>query len=83
MSTLRNRLLSVEDRMTIQQHKDLLRQIQSHSQDEQLFFTVHGYWPENGGDELPQRVEFTARGITTIVTTQWADGDKKTRTPTP
>jgi len=83
MSILRNRLQSVEDRVAIQQHKDLLRHLQSHSPDEQSFFLVHGYWPGNGGDELPQRIEFSALGIKTIVTTQWADEDKKTRTPKP
>jgi ribonuclease I len=35
------------------------------------FFIVHGYWPENAGDELPDRIEFTVRGIKTIVTAEW------------
>ena len=36
-----------------------------------------GYWPENA-TELPDRIEFTARGIKTIVTTQWEQESKKT-----
>ena len=31
----------------------------------------------NAGDELPPRIEFTVRGIKTIVTTQWADENEK------
>ena len=46
--------------------------------DEVSFFCIHGFWPENAGDTLPTRVEFTARGIKTIVTTEWADADRKT-----
>ena len=37
----------------------------------QLFIIVHGYWPESAGDKLPPGIEFTVRGIKTIVTTQW------------
>lgn len=77
MSTLRKRLDTVEDRIAIQQHRELERQFKGRSEDEQAFFCIHGYWPENAGDELPHRVEFTARGIKTMVTTQWADEDKK------
>ena len=29
--------------------------------------------------EFPQRIELTARGIKTIVTTEWADKDRKTQ----
>jgi ribonuclease I len=78
MSILRKRLQSVEDRIAIQQHKDLICQLQPHSPDEQSFFIVHGYWPENGGDILPHRLEFTVRRIKTIVITEWADENQKT-----
>jgi len=43
---------------------------------EASFFIVHGYWPENA-TELPRRIEFMARGIKTIVTTEWADESHK------
>ena len=77
MSVLRKRLQSVEGQIALRQHRDLLRQLEGRSVDEQAFFCIHGYWPENA-TELPQRIEFTARGIKTIVTTQWEDEDQKT-----
>ena len=55
-----------------------VRQCKGRSEDEQLFIIVHGYWPESAGDKLPPGIEFTVRGIKTIVTTQWADEDQKT-----
>ena len=67
MSTLRKRLDSVEERTALQQHRELQRQFKGRSEDEQSFFCIHGYWPENA-IELPHRIEFTARGIKTIVT---------------
>ncbi|HMD97055.1 MAG TPA: hypothetical protein VKM93_06955 [Terriglobia bacterium] len=78
MSTLRKRLDSVEERAEIQRHRDFVRQTQGRSQDEQLFFIVHGFWPERAGDKLPPAMEFTVREIKTIVTTQWEDEHKKT-----
>jgi len=77
MSTLRKRLESVEDRIELQRYRDLDRQTKDRSDQEMRFFIVHGYWPENAGDELPLGAEFTVRGIKTIVTTQWEE-DKKT-----
>ena len=76
MSILKKRLDTVEDRIAIRQHRELVRELNSRPEGEQMFFIIHGYWPENG-TELPQRMEFTARGIKTIVTTQWADDDQK------
>jgi hypothetical protein len=73
MSTLKKRLASVEDRIELLQHRNFLREFNSRSEDEQTFFCTHGYWPENAGDILPHRLEFTARGIKTIVITQRAD----------
>ena len=73
MSTLRKRLESVEDRIVLQQRRELRRQFEGRSPDEQSFFCIHGYWPENAGDELPDRIEFTVRGIKTIVTHEWED----------
>jgi len=73
VSTLRERLESVEYRMALQQHKELLRQTKGRSDQEMMFFAVHGYWPENAGDELPDRVEFMVRRIKTIITTEWED----------
>ena len=78
MSNLRKRLDSAEERIALQQHRELQRQFKGRSEDEQDFFIVHGYWPENAGDILPHRLEFTVRGIKTIVITQWADADRKT-----
>ena len=75
MSTMRKRLESVEDRVVLQQHRELQRQFQGRSEDEQSFFCIHGFWPENVGDTLPSRMEFTVRGIKTIVTAQWEDED--------
>jgi hypothetical protein len=77
MSTMRRRLESVEDRIVLQQHRELQRQFQGRSGDEQSFFCIHGYWPENAGDEIPAKIEFTVRGIKTIVITQWADEDQQ------
>jgi hypothetical protein len=78
MSTLSRRLKSVEERTALQQHRELQRQFQGRSRDEHLFFIIHGYWPENAGDILPHRLEFTVRGIKTIVITQSADEDDLT-----
>ena len=78
MSTLRKRLASVEERIALQQHRELQRQFKGRSEDEQSFFCIHGFWPENVGDILPHRLEFTVRGIKTVVITQWADGEQKT-----
>jgi ribonuclease I len=77
MSALRKRLQSIEERIALQQHGELQRQFKGRCEDEQMFFCTHGFWPENA-TELPYRIEFTARGIKTIVTTQWEDADQKT-----
>ena len=77
MSILRKRLQSVEDQIALRQHRELERQFKGRSVDEQSFFCIHGYWPENA-TELPDRIEFMARGIKTIVTSQWEDENKKT-----
>lgn len=71
MSTLRKRLESVEDRIALQQHRELVRQTEGRSEQEMMFFIVHGYWPENTGHELPRRIEFTVRRIKTIIITEW------------
>jgi hypothetical protein len=73
VSTLRKRLESVEDRIALQQRRELQRQFESRSEGEQTFFCIHGYWPENAGDELPNRIEFTVRGIKIIITHEWED----------
>ena len=78
MSIPRKRLQSLEERIALQQHRELQRQFQGRSRDEHSFFIIHGYWPENVGDIPPHRLEFTVRGIKTIVITQWADEHKKT-----
>ena len=78
MSILRRRLKSVEERIALQQHRELQRQFKGRSEDDQSFFCIHGFWPENAGDILPHRLEFTVRGIKTIVTTRWDDEHKKT-----
>jgi hypothetical protein len=71
-NTLRKRLDSVEERIVLRQHRDLLRQFEGRSEDEQMFFIVYGYWPETA-TELPLGIEFTVRGIKTIVTARWED----------
>jgi hypothetical protein len=76
MSTLRKRLDSVEERIVLQQHRDLERQFKGRPENEQSFFCIHGYWPENADDKLPPGMEFTVRGIKTIVITKWADEDR-------
>ena len=78
MSAVSRRLKSLEERIALQQHRELQRQFQGRSSDERSFFTIHGYWPENAGDILPHRLEFTVRGIKTIVITQLADEDDLT-----
>jgi hypothetical protein len=70
MSTLRKRLESVEDRIALQQHRELVRQTEGRSDEEMKFFIVHGYWPETA-TELPDRIEFTVRRIKTTITTEW------------
>ena len=80
MSILRKRLQSVEDQIALRQHRELERQFKGRSVDEQSFFCIHGYWPKNA-TELPDRIEFMARGIKTIVTSQWEDENQKTWTP--
>jgi ribonuclease I len=77
VSILRKRLQNVEDQIALRQHRELERQFKGRSVDEQSFFCIHGYWPENA-TELPDRIEFMARGIKTIVTSQWEDENKKT-----
>jgi hypothetical protein len=76
MNTLRKRLESVEERIALRQHRELQRQFKGRSKDEQEFFCIHGYWPGKAA-EIPPGMEFTVRGIKTIVTTQWADENKK------
>jgi len=73
MSTLRKRLESVEEQRALQLHREFERQFKGRSEDEQTFFCIHGYWPENAGDELPRRIEFTVRGIKTIITHERED----------
>jgi hypothetical protein len=73
MSILRKRLASVEDRIELLQHRNFLREFNGRSEDEQSFFCIHGFWPENVGDILPHRLEFTVRGIKTVVLTQRSD----------
>ena len=77
MSIVRRRLDSLEERRELQQARRFQRMIQGRSQLEMQFFCVHGYWPENAGDELPCEMEFTVRGIKTIITTQWEDENRK------
>ena len=43
MSTLRKRLDSVEDRIAIQQHRELQRQFKGQPDGEVSFFCTHGY----------------------------------------
>jgi hypothetical protein len=57
------------------QHRNFLREFNGRSENEQSFLCINGFWPENAGDILPHRLEFTVRGIKTIVITQWADED--------
>jgi ribonuclease I len=78
VSAVSRRLKSLEERIALQQHRELQRQFQGRSRDEQSFFIIHGFWPENAGDTLPTGIEFTVRGIKTVVITQWADEDQKT-----
>ena len=75
MGTLRKRLDSVEERIAIQQYRELQRQFQGRSCDEKSFFIIHGYWPENAGDILPHRLEFTVRGIIAGGTVQDKSGN--------
>ena len=48
---------------------EFMQQFKARSEGEQRFFCTHGYSPEDA-TELPHRIELTARGIKTIVTTQ-------------
>jgi hypothetical protein len=77
MSTLRKRLDSVEERTEFKRWLRLGRESHDRPELELEFFTVHRFWPENAGAELPERREFTVRGIKTIVITQWEE-EKKT-----
>lgn len=77
MSTVRKRLDSLEERRELQQARQFRLMIQGRSELEMQFFCVHGYWPESAGDELPPAMEFTVRGIKTIVITKWEGEDQK------
>ena len=77
MSTLRKRLDSIEERIEFKHWAQLARQAQGRSELEMQFFCVHGYWPESADGELPPGMEFTLRGIKTIVITQWEDENRK------
>ena len=77
MSNLRKRVERVEEQIAIQQHREIQRQFKGRSVDEKSFFCIHGYWPESA-TELPDRIEFTTRGIKTIVSTQWENDSQKT-----
>lgn len=50
---LRKRLESVEDQVVPQRHRELVRQTEGRSDQELMFFIVHGYWTENANDKLP------------------------------
>ena len=74
MNTLRKRLDRVEEGAEFQQHRALVRQIKGRSEDEQSFFCIDGYWPGKAA-EIPPGMEFTVRGIKTIVITKWEGED--------
>jgi hypothetical protein len=76
MKTLKKRLSTIEEHRALQQHRELELQLRGRSQGEQTFFCTYGYWPETA-TELPCRIEFTVRGIKTIVTTRWEDVNKQ------
>jgi ribonuclease I len=60
MSILRKRLESIEERIALQQHRELQRQFKGRTRDEKSFFIIHGYWPENSGDTF--RPALSSRG---------------------
>lgn len=77
MNNLRRRMDRVEEQRVLQRDMELQRQFEGRSEDEQSFFCIHGFFPENAGDKLPDRIEFTVRGIKTIVTSQWEKGQNQ------
>lgn len=73
MSAIRKRLDDIEHRKAFREFTDAQRQFDGRSKDELRFFSIHGYFPENAGDELPARQEFTVGGIRTMVTSEHVD----------
>ena len=69
MSTLRKRLASVEDRIELQQHRELQRQFKGRPDGEASFFIVHGYWPDFRNRITTVRLDATLMlGPSTMVT---------------
>jgi hypothetical protein len=72
MANMQKRLDTLEEWRILQNHRKLMRELAGRSEEETQFLLAHGYWPEAAGNELPLRQEFTAGGIKTVVTTEWA-----------
>jgi hypothetical protein len=70
MSMIRRRLEEVEARKAFHDYCEAQRRFKGRTQDELRFFSIHGYFPEVAGGELPERQEFTVGGIRTVITTE-------------
>jgi hypothetical protein len=71
------RLEDIEERRAFQEFKERRRRIKGRSEDELLFFAIHGSLPETTGEKLPKRQEFIVCGIRTVVTTERAKEPKR------
>ena len=78
MSVFQKRLYDLEERKAFREFTERDRELKGRTGPELTFFAVHGYLPESAGDILPHRLEFTVRGIKTIVITERADEDDLT-----
>jgi hypothetical protein len=70
MSTLQKRLSDLEERKAFHRFLEYEREFKGRSERELNFFAVHGFFPENGGEEPIPMCEFTMGGIRTIITTE-------------
>ena len=77
MSTLQRRLSDLEERKSFREFLEGRRAFDGRSEPELDFFAVHGFFPENAGEEpIPVR-EFTVRGIRTVITAERVPSDEQ------
>jgi hypothetical protein len=73
MRAFGKRLDNLEQRKAFQEFLESRAQFEGRSQEELLFFTLNGYWPENRGSELPPKRVHVLYGIRTTIVSEWVD----------
>jgi hypothetical protein len=66
------RLDKLEERKAFEEFLEKKAEFGDRSKDELQFYTLHGYWPENKGTELPPNQEHVLYGIRTTIVNEWA-----------